>query len=322
MKKILNIALVFLAFAGITGCNENDQFEGELYKKVIYLLSDGNSAFQSVHELGKESVGYVSVCCGGTEHIKQDVTVILEPDDQILAHYNKINFDIEESKYAKELDPSRYNIPTYQTVLKANSEDNYALLPITVNPDGLSPDSIYMIPLRIKSISNYEINPDKQQVLYQVVLKNRYATMESTTYYQTSGTEIRHTSIGDQASGTATTRLVAPISKNQVRIFAGTHTYNPTSVTKEEINKYGMILTINEDNSITITPYGSLEVEMIGGAEDNYCIQISEDRYAFVLHYKYKDTVTVTEKNTTNTWTEECWISMEEKSIQRLQTSI
>ena len=150
MKKILNIGLLLLTLTGITGCNEDEQFEGELYKKVIYLLSDDNKAFQSVHEFGKESTGYVSVCCGGTEHVKQDVTIELEPDDQILAQYNKINFDIEESKFAKELKSDRYNIPTYRTVLKADSEDNYALVPISVNPEGLSPDSIYMIPLRIK----------------------------------------------------------------------------------------------------------------------------------------------------------------------------
>ena len=201
MKKILNIGLLLLTLTGITGCNEDEQFEGELYKKVIYLLSDDNKAFQSVHEFGTESTGYVSVCCGGTEHVKQDVTIELEPDDQILAQYNKINFDIEESKFAKELKSDRYN--------------NYALVPISVNPEGLSPDSIYMIPLRIKSTSNYEINPDKQQVLYQVVLKNEYATMESTTHYQTAGTEIKHTTIGEKANGSNVTRVVAPINKTK-----------------------------------------------------------------------------------------------------------
>lgn len=317
MKKILNIGLLLLTLTGITGCNEDEQFEGELYKKVIYLLSDDNKAFQSVHEFGKESTGYVSVCCGGTEHVKQDVTIELEPDDQILAQYNKINFDIEESKFAKELKSDRYNIPTYRTVLKADSEDNYALVPISVNPEGLSPDSIYMIPVRIKSTSNYEINPDKQQVLYQVVLKNEYATMESTTHYQTAGTEIKHTTIGDKANGSNVTRVVAPINKNRVRVFVGTHTYTPGKVTKEDIDKYGMYLTINDDKSITITPCGSLQVEMIGGTEDNYYEIDKKGRQIFYLHYKYFDTnVTVTDDK--NTWTEDCWITMEEKGIRSL----
>ena len=201
--------------------------------------------------------------------------------------------------------------------MKADSEDNYALVPISVNPEGLSPDSIYMIPLRIKSTSNYEINPDKQQVLYQVVLKNEYATMESTTHYQTAGTEIKHTTIGEKANGSNVTRVVAPINKNQVRVFVGTHTYTPGKVTKEDIDKYGMYLTINDDKSITITPCGSLQVEMIGGAEDNYYEVDKKGRQIFYLHYKYFDTnVTVTDDK--NTWTEDCWITMEEKGIRSL----
>ena len=62
-----------------------------------------------------------------------------------------------------------------------------------------------------------------------------------------------------------------------------------------------MILTINDDYSITITPYGSLQMEMIGGAEDNYWTIDKKGRYVF-----------------NNTWTEDCWITMEEKSVQSL----
>lgn len=310
MKKLLNMTFCAVAIMAMAGCNEDAQFEGELYKKVIYLLSNNDYTFQSVFELGKESTGYVSICCGGTEHINADVTVELEPDDEILAQYNKINYDIEEDKFAKVLDPEKYNIPSFKTVLTADNEDNYALLPITVNPDGLSPDSSYMIPLRIKSTSNYEINTDKQSVLFQVIIKNKYATMESATYYQTTGSEVRETSSGNLASGTSITRCVVPLSKNQVRIFAGTHSYTPSNVTREEIDKYALILTINDDNSINIAPYGSIEVEMLGGATDNYFYIDDKNRYIFALHYRYKDTVRV------NDTSEECWISTEEKCIR------
>ena len=87
--------------------------------------------------------------------------------------------------------------------------------------------------------------------------------------------------------------------------------------TKENIDKYGMYLTINDDKSITITPCGSLQVEMIGGAEDNYYEVDKKGRQIFYLHYKYFDTnVTVTDDK--NTWTEDCWITMEEKGIRSL----
>ncbi len=314
MKKILNIALLLLVAAGMTGCNEDEQFEGELYKKIIYLLSDSDKAFQSVHELGEESIGYVSVCVGGTEHIQSDVTIELEHDDEILASYNKINYDIDVDKFAKELAADKYSIPSYTVVMKADSEDNYALMPIHVNPEGLSPDSIYMIPLRIKSVSNYEVNLDKQQVLYQVVLKNEYATMESTTYYQTVGNEVRETSIGTSASGANTTRVIAPLSKNQVRMFVGTHTYNPTNVTREDIDKYAVILTINDDNTISISPYGSIEVEMLGGPEDNYCYIDRLGRHVFHLYYRYKEELVLNDGD--KSWTESCWITMDEVSTQ------
>ena len=306
MKKIIIFVVALLPLL-LTSCDENEQFRGELYKKVIYLLSTDDYTFQSEHPLGEQSTGYVTVYCGGTEHIGKDVTVTLEHDDDALSEYNHMYFDIDESRYAHELDPSKYRIESMQTVLRAQSEDNYALLPIQITPDGLSPDSTYLIPLRIKSVSEFEVNPNKQKVLYEVVLKNKYATMASTTYYQVTGVETRHFAAGESAGGISVTRIFAPLSKNQVRCFAGTNTYNPSNVTKAEIDKYAMTLTINSDNSITITPYGDLEVEMLGGAADNYFATNARGNYVFHLHYRYKDVING----------ETLWIEMSESCVQR-----
>lgn len=306
MKKIYIFAALMLPLL-LTSCDENEQFRGELYKKVIYLLSTDDYTFESEHDLGEESTGYVTVYCGGTQHIDHDVTVTLEPDLDAVGDYNYMYFDLDSSRYAHTLDASRFTIDSYQTVLRADSEDNYALLPIKIRPDGLSPDSTYFIPLRIRSVSDFEINSDKQKVLYQIVLRNRYATMATTTYYQVTGVEDRHLAAGDVAGGISVTRIFAPLSKNQVRCFAGTHTYNPANVTKDEINKYAMTLTINSDNSITITPYGDLEVEMLGGAQDNYFAVDSRDRYVFNLHYRFRDTFSG----------ETVWVEMTESCVQR-----
>lgn len=306
MKKVYIFAALFLPLL-MTSCDENEQFRGELYKKVIYLLSTEDYTFQSEHDLGEETTGYVTVYCGGTQHIDHDVTVMLEPDPDAVGEYNYMYFDLDETRYAHTLEASKYTIDSYQTVLKAGSEDNYTLLPIKIRPDGLSPDSTYFIPLRIKSISDYETNPDKERVLYQIVLRNKYATMASTTYYQVTGIEERHFASGDVAGGISVTRIFAPLSKNQVRCFAGTNTYNPSNVTKAEIDKYAMTLTINSDNSITITPYGNIEVEMLGGAEDNYFEIDSRERFVFNLHYRYKDLLN----------NESVWIEMKETCIQR-----
>ena len=109
MKKIIIFAAALLPLL-LTSCDENEQFRGELYKKVIYLLSTDDYTFQSEHELGEQTTGYVTVYCGGTEHINKDVTVTLERDDEAMSEYNHMYYDIDESRYAHELDPSQYKI--------------------------------------------------------------------------------------------------------------------------------------------------------------------------------------------------------------------
>lgn len=301
MKRNLYIALALLASVTLSSCDEEAQFRGELYKKVIYVLSNTDFTFAAEHPLGETSTGYVTVYCGGTEHISSDVTVELEHDSEAIGKYNYINYDLDESKYAHELDPSRYSIADYKVVLKANSPDNYSLLPIKINPDGLCPDSTYFIPLRIKSVSQHEVNPDKQYVMYRVLLKNDYATMATTTYYQVTGIETRGES---EAAGISITRIMAPLSKNQVRFFGGTYTYNPTTVTKEEIDARALVATINPDHTITISSYAGCEVEQIDDPEYNVWSINAREQYVFNMAYRFK--------NTSGTW-----ITMKETCVQR-----
>lgn len=290
----------------MTACNENEQFEGELYEKVIYVLSDNDYMFPTVHKLGETTPGYLTIYCGGTEHITEDVRVEVEPYQQVLDDYNYINFDLDESRYARLLDPSHYTIEDYSTVLEANSPDFYSLIPIKVNPDGLSPDSTYIIPMRIKSVSNYRVNPDKDRVMYKVVLANEFATMERTTYYQMNGVETLGLSSGDVASGVSVTRVVAPLEKNKVRMFAGTHQYVPNNVSLEEINTYALTVTFNDDNTISIGSYANLEVEMIDDPESNNWEYNEKGWLVLNMSYRYKDTVTFNGK------TETCWVTMTE----------
>ncbi|MBD5246951.1 MAG: DUF4361 domain-containing protein [Barnesiella sp.] len=311
MKIKFIIPTVMAAAAMLTACDENDQFKGELYEKVIYVLSDNDLMFSSVHQLGETTPGYVTVYCGGTEHITSDVTVELEPYAEALDHYNYVNYDLDESRYARLLDPSHYTIDNYSTVLKANSPDYYSLIPINVNPDGLSPDSTYIVPLRIKSVSDFRVNPDKEAVLYRVVLANKYATMEHTTYYQMAGVETLGLSDGDVASGISVTRVIAPLASNKIRVFAGTHSYVPNNVTLDEINTYAMTVTLNDDHTLDIASYGDLEVEMLDNAESNYWEYNEKGWLLLYMNYRYMDTVTYNGK------TETCWVTMDETNTYK-----
>ena len=299
------------AAAMMTACDENDQFKGELYEKVIYVLSNNDLMFSSVHQLGETTPGYVTIYCGGTEHINKDVVVELEPYTEALDHYNYVNYDLDESRYARLLDPAHYTIDSYSTVLKADSPDFYSLIPINVTPDGLSPDSTYIVPLRIKSVSDYRVNTDKEAVLYRVVLANKFATMERTTYYQMTGVESLGLSGGDVASGISVTRVIAPLAKNKIRLFAGTHSYVPNNVTLDEINTYAMTVTLNDDGTLEIAPYGNIEVEMVENPESNYWEYNEKGWLMIYMSYRYKDNVTY------NGRTENCWVTMTETNTYK-----
>ena len=70
---------------GLTACNENSIFEGELYKKVVYVLSETDLTFPVTHSLNTPvSVGYITIYAGGTRAIDQDVTVTLEKDPDLI----------------------------------------------------------------------------------------------------------------------------------------------------------------------------------------------------------------------------------------------
>ena len=134
LNKLYLLPALLLMSLVLISCDENEQFRGELYKKVIYLLSNSDYTFENEHALGQTTTGYVTVYCSGTEHIDKDVTVVLEHDPDALYKYNYMYYDIDESRYAHELDPAKYTIPSYQTVLRADAEDNYQNAVLGCNP--------------------------------------------------------------------------------------------------------------------------------------------------------------------------------------------
>ena len=47
----------------------------------------------------------------------------MEKDPDLIDKYNHDNFDLDEDKYAKELDLSRYTIKSYTAVMKVGDQD-------------------------------------------------------------------------------------------------------------------------------------------------------------------------------------------------------
>ncbi|MDD2244226.1 MAG: DUF1735 domain-containing protein [Dysgonamonadaceae bacterium] len=287
MKISLPIFIItcILTFSMVS-CNTDSIYQEEQYKTLVYLLSGTDNVFAASYTLNEEeAVRYISVGCGGSNSNEKDITVTLEPNPGMLDKYNSLNYNYD-SEYAKMLPSDRYKIESYSVTLPANSDYHYARIPVKVRTLGLSPDSIYFIPLKIKTVSNYDVNESKSDVLFRVAIENDYAQQLVPTYYTKSGTMTNPITV---LSGT---KLVQPLEKDKVRMFVGNEKYG-SSTTIDNIKNLSVVVQILEDNSLIVTPYGSMEVEMLNNAKgyNKYIpelLQGTTKQSVFYLNYRFR----------------------------------
>ena len=283
-----NSAVFFiLLLAGImpVACNEDEKFTDEMYKKVFCLIGDQDNVYAATHSFENEvSDGFVSVYCGGSNPVTEDITIELEYDDDIIGTYNYKYYDLNYDQYAKKLDESKYKLLTMVATMKAGQDDPYVTFPLKIYTTGISPDSVYFIPLRIKSISgNYEFNPDMVSVLYRPLVENKYAQTKVATSYASRGER--------NGKEIVSTKTMYPLTANKCRITADTQTGlvdNRADLTL--LNKYGIILTVGEDNRVALSPYGTIQVEPLGEPSENR-YEMSDFK-RFYLYYQYRTLVT------------------------------
>lgn len=256
-STIISATVAITTLLGCYACDDNQVFEGEQYKIIFALLSEGDyNVFEVVHDLNDpESYGYVAATCGGTLSSEKEIKVELLPDNELLERYNYLNFDVDYSSYAKLLPESMYDIDEYKLMIPAG--ERAGRMKIAVRPEGLSPDSIYFIPLRVDNFSSFEINKEKSDVLYRVLIKNDYAEQKPQTNYT-----MRAFRGAVQLPGIKT---MHPISRNKVRVLADNTAFQPDV---DIIDRYGMILEITESNDVLISSYKDLNVTQVDGDPD------------------------------------------------------
>lgn len=286
MKTSLKIFILCVMIISFVGCNTDSIYQDEQYKTLVYLLSGSENVYAASYTLNEdEPVNFVTIGCGGSNSNEKDISITLEPNPEMLDKFNSLNYNYQ-SEYAKLLPEDRYDISSYTVTLPANSDYHYVRMPITVRAIGLSPDSTYFIPLKIKSVSNYDVNGDKSDILFRVAIENDYAQQLVPTYYSKSGTMTNPVTV---LSGT---KLVQPLEKDKVRMFIGNETYgNSTSV--EDIERLSVVVQIMEDNSLQVTPYGSMEVEMLDKVKgyNKYIpelLQGTTSQRVFYLNYRFR----------------------------------
>ena len=279
----MNIRLLgVLALIGtMVSCNDDAIFEKEMYKNEVALISsDYHNTFQEVvHLTGEEIIGYIAASVGGTHAPEKEMVIGLEEDPAPLALYNYSLYDADESLYARQLHPDKYEIADPRIQINAGERTGKSM--IKLNPDGLSPDSTYFISLRATDISGVELNPKKSTILYQIVLENNYASQAKSSLYTMTGMM--------DGMVTAANKQLFPLTHNSVRMIAGNETFVSTV---EALEMNSVILEVAEDSTVTIKPYGSIQVTQLDGDPKYPNMFLVEEAYGqktnvFLLSYEY-----------------------------------
>jgi hypothetical protein len=285
MKKYFNIVIMTVLMLALESCGKYELFEREQYKKVFALLSyEDYNIFAEEHDLtDPQTEGFVAAVCGGSLPTEKDIDVSIVEDPDILFRYNINNYDVKEDEYARLIPRNQYDIENYS--IKILAGERTGKTKITMRANGLSPDSIYFIPLRANSFSSYEVNPDKSYVMYRVLLKNYYATMKEFPKFATYSLRGKYDGIN-----LMTTKQLYPVAGDKVRINAGTLNFTASSATS--INRTAIVLQIDESNRVHISAWKDIEVEQIDGDPEYPNVFMIEDTgyktyKTFLLRYDY-----------------------------------
>lgn len=271
-------------------CDRDHIFEREQYKVVVALLSDdGFNIFPEELSFSEEFVdGYIAASCGGSLSTTEPINIDIVEDESLLSSYNVSNFDTDADRYALHLNRDRYNIEKQSITIPAG--ERTGRMHIRLNVAGLSPDSVYVIPFKANSFSAYELNSNKNSVLYRIFLKNKYASTmdgDGATIYNQRGKR--------GLTNTMVQKKVFPTGVNEVRILAGIKEFQ-----KDEklINQWSIRLVVDDKNNVTILPWNNSEfgmkVTQIDGDPDfPNTFSIVNDGYnsykTFLLRYNYID---------------------------------
>lgn len=276
-----------VALSSLVSCNDSDVYEREQYKHVLAFVSGtDNINTKTVSMDDDETSVDIAFSVGGSNPTDRDVTVNVVEDPALIATYNKNTYDVNVSKYARQLPRANYSIPSLQCVVKAGEPTGY--ITVKIYPEGLSPDSTFFIPLRVDSYNTYEMNPDKDYILYRIQTRNKWAKSDGTSVYTMRGKRLDLNNMTEISL--PGTKVLSPLSRNSVRILAGNETYSSTA---ETFNRFGIILTVGDDGKVDIKPYKDLKVEQIDGDADypnKFFYEFDGFNYykTFLLHYSYQ----------------------------------
>ena len=314
--KYIKSAICILAAATALGSCDSYDFEQEMYEKSISLLQNTDRVYEKqvadLQNLDADGTAtfYVVAQLSGSQKADRDYTVQLEHSDTLFNAYNKSNYDIDSTKFAKLLPTDCYEEPSLTGVIKAGEEQ--VKIPIKVkNFEKLSPDTTYFLEYSLVEGGEKYIQ-DRNRVLLRIHWKNNWgSTLNAVDYSYTSAQVITPaTTAGGTPSVLRPTNTLRafPLSANEVRFMAGSETYDNYATALDVINSSSVIYRIGAQRpenpdayDVEILPYKSDEIEVImqtpeGEYDNTYLLNKVQSVNGgnatyykeFRVHYKYR----------------------------------
>ena len=261
------VILTIMVYLVLASCSNEVDF-GEQYKKTIYLVNSSDLLHVGEHsfEMDNDAIA-ISVYCASSKPITKDLRVRLKIDRHALDSLNSIQALADPGYIDRGMLPEdNYQLEGEQyATIKAGEQ--YGILHIPFDFTGLDPSIPYALPISLVSNdAEYEINTKLSSIAYQIEMTNRY-TGEYNGSSQTSPTSI----VGVQPT-------LKALSINKVRL-----SIHNLSDEDEDLLTNFMVLTIAEDNSVSVSPWGIADVTDLGGSE------YDPVRESFELHYQFTD---------------------------------
>lgn len=311
MNNKINKLLLLVVGMTLFSCETYD-FDQEQYKKECYLLqnSDGVYDRQCVAMDAETSTNgaFINLVVGisGSQLPSENVPVSIVHSDSLFKVFNKSNYDIDSTRFAKMLPAECYEEPTLNGVIKAG--ESQVKFPIKLkNLEKLSPDSIYLLNYKIDPASVTPFNKKKKEVLLRIHWKNEFASTQTQVTYNYNSSTIVNLSNSETARPTNTLRAF-PLTMNSVRMLAGNENYGDYKKAAPQIKQKSVVFTVGKQletdpkkREVVVTPYNTNEMEVIMltpiGEYDNtfYLNELvalgggnSTYYKEFRLHYKYR----------------------------------
>ncbi len=303
MMKKINLLSLSLLIAILIGCDDQIPMNKLMYPQSVYLV--GAKGFIIDRDL---NIGYLqdtiftSVAISGSLPTSKDVVVEIEEFPLGIDNYNSKELGSDDILY-QNLDKSIYSFPNQYVTVK--QEEEYGVYPIYVKPGTLHIDSLYMISLKIKSTTEYTLSEEDTVLLVRFNLMNDY----SGQYYM-DGIIKEYSPSNDSVVYKSPRVLQAVDDGKTVRMYHEKNEYTKGSTDYRP--DYCFKITINSDNSLTLSTWQNFEI-LDGGGTYYPELEVYDLWYNFIENGKtkktrgfvYKERKNDDEQRIINDWMEE-----------------